>query len=162
MRKIALYLFTLLILLLSCERDDICDLGTPGTPRLIVRLYDAENPTQLKSASGYIQEINKENRHSNINGDSIAFPLLLSANATRYVFVIENSEVGTGTFSDTLQFNYRNRKDTYTRRACGIIAEYTLDQTPVTPVNPPSWFIRSEILIDTLRNEEQAHLAIYY
>ena len=88
MRKIALYSFMLLILLLSCERDDICDLGTPGTPRLIVRLYDAENPTQLKSASGYIQEINKEIRHSNINGDSIAFPLLLSANATRYVFVI--------------------------------------------------------------------------
>jgi len=155
-------LLLILLLQLSCERDDICDLGTPGTPRLIVRLYDAENPTQLKSATGYIQEVNSEKRHSNFAGDSIAFPLLLSANATRYAFIIEKSEVGTGTFNDTLQFNYHNRIDTFTRRACGIIAEYTLDQPAVTPINTSGWYVRSEILIDTLRNEEQAHLAIYH
>ena len=162
MLRSSLFSFALILLLLSCERDDICNLGTPGTPRLIVRLYDVNNPSQPKNAQGYIQEINSDSQHSTISGDSIAFPLKLSANATRYAFVIENSAVGTGTLNDTLQFNYHSRKDRYTRRACGIIAEYVLDQNPVTPINTPSWFVRAEILIDTLKNEEQAHLAIYH
>ncbi len=162
MLKRSLLSLVLVLLLLSCERDDICDLGTPGTPRLIVRLYDANNPTERKSAQGYLQEINSDLQHSSISGDSIAFPLKLSTSATRYAFVIENSAVGTGTLNDTLQFNYHSRTDRYTRRACGIIAEYVLDQNPITPINTPSWFVRAEILIDTLRNEEQAHLAIYH
>jgi hypothetical protein len=162
MLKSTLFSLVLLLLFLSCERDDICDLGTPGTPRLIVRLYDAENPTQFKSVQGYIQEINKDELHSNLAGDSIAFPMKLSMNSTRYTFVIENSAVGTGTINDTLQFNYHSRTDRYTRRACGIVSEYVLDQNPVTPINTPRWFVRAEILIDTLRNEEQAHLAIYH
>jgi hypothetical protein len=39
-------------LIFSCEKDDICLEGTQGTPRLIIKFYDAENPEVLKTVSG--------------------------------------------------------------------------------------------------------------
>ena len=33
---------------------------------------------------------------------------------------------------------------------------------PITVIGSPTWYIRSTILLDSIRNEEQAHLAIYH
>ena len=156
------YVLQLIILLgfMACEKDDICNEGTPGTPRLIVRLFDKDNPTEFKSADGFIQEVNSETPLLKFNGDSLYFPYNTSKNYTRYAFVIFSQS--NDTLIDTLQFNYHSRKDTYLRRACGIIAEFTIADDPITPINTPSWYARSATLTQTLKNEEQAHLVIFH
>jgi len=85
----------------------------------------------------------------------------LSKTFTRYVFILPAS-TATLTIADTLQFNHSNRKDIYSRRACGYSAEYVLNNPAITTTGSLSWYVRSTVQLDTIRNEEQAHLAIYH
>ena len=145
----------------SCEKDDICNEGTPGTPRVVIRFYDHNNPSQLKSVSGLsFKEINQEKAYRILTGDSTALPMDVSKAYTRYAVIISNND--SITVADTLQFNHGNRKDIYSRRACGFSAEYRLMDPPITVIGSPTWYIRSTILLDSIRNEDQAHLAIYH
>lgn len=154
-------LLAILMLFIACEKDDICNEGTPGTTRLIVLLKDSENSTQKKEATGFVKEINSELPYLNFSGDSIQFPYNTSQDYTRYAFGIINP-TSNDTIIDTLQFNYHSRIDTYTRRACGFKAEFTIADPAFEPLHTPQWFVRSEVLTQTLKNEEQAHVAIYH
>lgn len=153
----------LCFLFFACEKDDICNEGTPGTPKLVIRFYDQENPTEAKDLPGIkIQYIARDYPiYEKTTNDSIALPMDLTSNATRYAFILPTSTASL-TIADTLQFNHHNRIDEYTRRACGYKASFQLTNPPVSVTNSASWFIRAEILTDTIRNEEQAHLAIYH
>jgi len=157
------FLACMAIFICSCEKDDICNEGTPGTPSLVIRFYDHQNPTQYKNLPEIkIQHINRDYPlYLGSSSDSIALPMDLTNKNTRYAFILA-STTDTVTVADTLQFNHANRVDEYARRACGFKASYQLSDPPVIVTNTGSWFIRAEILIDTLRNEEQAHLAIYH
>ena len=43
------WFFLFVFLISACEKDDICNEGTPGTPRVVIRFFDNDNPTaQLK------------------------------------------------------------------------------------------------------------------
>ena len=148
--------------LLSCEKDDVCNEGTPGTPRLIIRFYDHENPTAYKGLPGvFVQEVKQEKPIFYTEFDSIAIPLDLSLPATRYAFVL-SSATDSVTIADTLDFHVQDRWDIYSRRACGYSANYRLGNPPVSAINSPTWFIRAEKITDTINNEERAHLAIYH
>ena len=107
-----------------------------------------------------VKEVNQENAYRRITGDSTALPMDLSQNFTRYAVIISSTE--STTIADTLQFNHGDRRDAYSRRACGFSAEYRLMNPPITVIGSPTWYIRSTILLDSIRNEEQAHLAIYH
>ena len=154
--------FILFVFLTSaCEKDDICNEGTPGTPRVVIRFFDNDNPTAVKSVQSLsFKEINQERAYRVLTGDSTALPMDLSKNYTRYAVIISSND--SITIADTLQFNHRDRIDTYSRRACGFSAEYRLSDPPITVIGSPTWYIRSSILLDSIRNEEQAHLAIYH
>ena len=162
MSKNILCLLLLSFFTLGCEKDDICNEGTPGTPRVVIRLYDKDNPTVLKSASGIkIKTVNQENIYDILNSDSLAIPMDLSKSFTRYAFILPSSTVSL-TIADTLQFNHTNRRDTYSRRACGYSAEYVLSNPAITTIGSQTWYVNSIVQLDTIRNEEQAHLAIYH
>lgn len=156
------FIWMFLMPLISCEKDDVCNEGTPGTPRLIIRFYDHENPTTFKGLPGiFVQEVKQENPIFYTEFDSIAIPLDLSLSATRYAFIL-SSATDSVTIADTLDFNVQDRWDIYSRRACGYSANYRLGNPPVSVVNSPTWFIRAEKITDTINNEERAHLAIYH
>ena len=162
MSKNIICLLFLVFFVVGCEKDDICNEGTPGTPRVILRFYDKDNPTVLKSTSRIkIKAVNQDNLYAIVSADSIAIPMDLSKTFTRYAFILPTS-TSTITVADTLQFNYANRKDTYSRRACGFSAEYVLSQPAITTIGSTTWYVNSIIQLDTIRNEEQAHLAIYH
>ncbi len=162
MSKNILCLLLISFLSLGCEKDDICNEGTPGTPRVIIRFYDKDNPTTLKSAPGIkIKEVNKENLYAMLGSDSLALPMDLSKTFTRYAFILPSSTASL-TIADTLQFNHTNRRDTYSRRACGYSAEYVLSNPAITTIGSQTWYVNSTVVLDTIRNEEQAHLAIYH
>ena len=155
------WFFLFVLFISACEKDDICNEGTPGTPRVVIRFFDNNNPSALKSVQNLsFKEINQENAFRVLTGDSTALPMDLSKNYTRYAIIISSND--SITIADTLQFNHSDRTDTYSRRACGFSAEYRLSDPPITVIGSPTWYIRSSILLDSIRNEEQAHLAIYH
>ena len=162
MSRFHFFLFFFALCCIGCERDDICNEGTPGTPRLIIRFYDSENPTLLKAVPSIrLQEINQDRIYREISSDSLALPMDLSNNYTRYAFIL-SSRNASETIADTLQFNHPFRRDRYSRRACGFSAEYTLGQPAVTTIGSITWYVNATIQLDTIRDEEQAHLAIFH
>ena len=93
--------------------------------------------------------------------DSVTIPMDLSKNFTRYAFILPSSTASL-TIADTLQFNHSNRRDQYSRRACGFSAAYELDNPAITTIGSITWYAYSVTQLDTIRNEEQAHLFIYH
>ena len=96
-----------------------------------------------------------------LNTDSLTIPLKTQEAFTQYAFILPSSTVSL-TVADTLQFNYR-RYDRYLNRSCGYRANFILEQNAISfPTNTPVWLESFEILIDTVSNEQQLHLAIYH
>lgn len=157
-----IFLFSLLIiLLLNCEKDDICLEGTPGTPRLIIRFFDHNERMTLKSLSNVsIKAINRDEDYIVFSGDSLVIPLKLISNSTIYTFTHLN-DLGTQEKVDTIKFNYK-REDYYINRACGFLSNLIFSTPAIETISREGLFSDFNILKDTIKNENQAHLAIYH
>ena len=147
--------------LFKCEKDDICLEGTPGTPRLIIRFFDYNERMTLKSLSNVtIKAKSRDEDYIVFSGDSLVIPLKLISNSTIYTFTYLN-DLGNQEKIDTLKFNYK-REDYYINRACGILSNLIFTTPAVEIINNESLFLDFNILKDTIKNENQAHLAIYH
>jgi len=151
----------LIIFIFNCEKDDICLEGTPGTPRLIIRFFDQNEKIIPKSLSNVtIKALSKDEDYVVFSGDSLAIPLKLISNSTIYTFtyidVLNNQEK-----IDTLKFNYK-REDYYVNRACGFLSNLIFTTPALEILDKESKFLGFKILNDTIKNENQAHLAIYH
>ena len=138
--------------LLSCEKDDIC--VEENTPSLIISFYDNDDHEQLKKlTNSYIWVVGMDslNNYNNNSLDSIAVPLNLSENATKYI--VENNAI-----KDTIEFNY-SRKDTFISRSCGYI---TIFENLAIGNNSTHWIKDTEILNATIENETFTHINIYH
>jgi len=156
-KLILLYFFGLL----SCEKDDICLEGTPGTPRIIVLFKDYENPSRSKPVNELtIKGLNQEANYQIFSGDSIAMPLRNNLDITQYKLVLDaNTEKQT---SDSLQINHR-QFDIYINRACGYKSNYIFGNPPYYILTRGEGWIKSiEIINDTITDEKSSHLAIYH
>ena len=68
--------FLFILLLFSCEKDDICLEGTPATPRMIILFKDFENPKVKKVVEDLlIRGLGLVDSLTTFSGDSIAVPL---------------------------------------------------------------------------------------
>ena len=151
----------LIIFIFNCEKDDICIEGTPGTPRLIIRFFDQNEKIIPKPLSNVtIKALSKDEDYVVFSGDSLGIPLKLISNSTIYTFtyldVLDNQEK-----IDTLKFNYK-REDYYVNRACGFLSNIIFTTPALEILDKESIFLGFKILNDTIKNENQAHLAIYH
>ena len=151
----------LIIFIFNCEKDDICIEGTPGTPRLIIRFFDQNEKIIPKPLSNVtIKALGKDEDYVVFSGDSLGIPLKLISNSTIYTFtyldVLDNQEK-----IDTLKFNYK-REDYYVNRACGFLSNLIFTTPALEILDKESIFLGFKILNDTIKNENQAHLAIYH
>ena len=151
----------LIIFIFNCEKDDICLEGTPGTPRLIIRFFDQNEKIIPKPLSNVtIKALGKDEDYVVFSGDSLGIPLKLISNSTIYTFtyldVLDNQEK-----IDTLKFNYK-REDYYVNRACGFLSNLIFTIPALEILDKESIFLGFKILNDTIKNENQAHLAIYH
>tara|TARA_B100000073_G_C23574115_1_gene509481 strand:+ start:38 stop:523 length:486 start_codon:yes stop_codon:yes gene_type:complete len=151
----------LIIFIFNCEKDDICIEGTPGTPRLIIRFFDQNEKIIPKPLSNVtIKALSKDEDYVVFSGDSLGIPLKLISNSTIYTFtyldVLDNQEK-----IDTLKFNYK-REDYYVNRACGFLSNLIFTTPALEILDKESIFLGFKILNDTIKNENQAHLAIYH
>ena len=150
------FLYLLLILLLhqSCEPDDVCNLENPSTPQLVLRLYDANQPSQLKSVDTlWVKDTENESILQFFNTDSIAIPFQINSNKMDFDFMIS------GGISDELLIDYQTQ-DMYLSRACGFQSTFIINEIEIS--SNQSWIntieiVTNEILVDTL-----AHVKIYH
>ena len=148
------YLFLILLLHQSCEPDDVCNLENPSTPQLVFRLYDANQPSQLKSVDTLrVKDTDKKSILQLTNTDSIAIPFQINANKMNLDFLVS------GGISDELLIDYQTQ-DMYLSRACGFQSTFIINEIEIS--TNKSWIntieiVTNEILVDTL-----AHVKIYH
>ena len=134
MKKISLLIIILVVVgNYSCERDDICPDATPTTPRLLIDLYDSEDPDIQKNVFDLvvIGVDNDEFLPAYIfqDTDDLVLPLKTDDNTTEYILIEEATVNDAGTPNDAsddfvdgnqdrIVINY-SREQVYVSRACG-------------------------------------------
>ena len=153
--------FLFILLLFSCEKDDICLEGTPATPRMIILFKDFENPKVKKVVEDLlIRGLGLVDSLTTFSGDSIAVPLRNSFEFTQYEFTLTTSSPTL--LSDSLQINHK-QFDTYMSRACGYKSTFVLENPHYYNLTQGTGWIKSiEKIRDTLSDETSSHLAIYH
>ena len=161
MKKILL-LFLGLLLLNGCERDDICidDI----TPRLVIRLYNAEDITSFKPVTDIeVQLIGIDTIYTGetitTSTDSIAIPLRVDQNFTQF-FLTKNKNSDTDKNTDTLTITY-TLNPVFVGRSCGYKDIFSA-VTYKTESDDNSWIKNIESVSSTIENEDQAHVKIYH
>lgn len=148
MKKILFILF-ICILIAACEKDDICT-QNPVTPNLVLRFYDVEDDTTLKSVSSlYVWSEGKDSIYNNESLDSISLPLNNAHTETIY-------KLSDGTTVNTLTILYTPEED-YISRSCGFRIIYndvvlTSDNTWIVSITPEN--------LTTINNQNAAHVQI--
>ncbi len=163
-----LFLFFSMVLM-TCEKDDICSADTSTTPRLIVTFHDISSPEDKKNVGGlfvYGKDDDNENvLFKNItvtNTDSIAIPLRTDSDLTKFVFqkdVEDISDLSTGN-PENIQANY-TREDIYVSRACGYKNIFT-NLNISLEADTDNWIANIIIENTTVDNETTAHVKIFH
>ena len=153
MKKLFILLLFIFAGFSSCERDDICidDI----TPHLIIRFYDVTDTTLVKSVNQLSVKLLdiEANYLSNSTTDSIALPLISSADVTRFVLTNETN-------SDTITVNYIPEA-VFVGRSCGfksIFNDLALQRTD----DGDNWIQSFKIITQQVENETSAHVKIFH
>ena len=141
--------------------NDLWHKRSSGTPRLIIRFFDQNEKIIPKPLSNVtIKALGKDEDYVVFSGDSLGIPLKLISNSTIYTLayldLLDNRKK-----IDTLKFNYK-REDYYLNRACGFLSNLIFTTPALEILDKESIFLGFKILNDTIKNENQAHLAIYH
>lgn len=150
MKKIAFLLVSIILLATSCEKDDFCI--DEITPNLVLRFYDADNPTTVLSATDVtIWPEGLDSIAVNENLDSIAIPLDVNNPQTIYNFQ-------TGTNIDQITIDY-TVNEIFVTRSCGFKANFSdLNATPETS----TWIQSIDVISTTIEDESAAHIQIFH
>ncbi|WP_289042105.1 DUF6452 family protein [uncultured Zobellia sp.] len=144
----------------ACEKDDICT--DADTPQLVIRFYDALNPTEFKDVQNLIVWGILDNQGKdtidNIALDSIVLPLRVDASSTTFAMSRQLSIDDVNV--DTLTFIY-DVKEIYKSRACGYIANF--ENLEVTVQQDDSVWVQT-IDVDNalIENTASAHVKIFH
>jgi hypothetical protein len=154
--------FGILISFLSCEKDEICI--DPITPHLIIRFYDATNPTVLKTVANIqIKNIDIDSIYNTniVASDSIAIPLNVNQDSSTYVLSINSNDTALIN-SDTITVNY-SRQAVFVSRSCGFKTVFN-EATVHLTTDSDNW-IKTIATVDfpeNITNETKAHVKILH
>lgn len=167
MKKLKIIIVSILIanFFWSCEKDDICESGTPTTPRLIIEFYDNNNITIKKNIENLVVGTDTEVAVLKFNGVSkIEIPLKTNVNLSTFYFRLTTSEnIPTLINEDKINVNY-TKKDTYISRACGFKTVFTLNANTGFSVTADAnnWIKNSTVLQPNVLNENETHVKIFF
>ena len=152
MKKYSTLIILALILMLSCEKDDICLENT--TPYLMLKFYNFENDTLVKTIDiDSIRVLNKGliSNYTAKSFDSIQIPLDINQYTTSYQITSEKT-------TDTIYFSY-DRKDIFVSRSCGYKTNFENLAIDSTTNN---WIKAYNINTTIIDNDTTAHINIYH
>jgi hypothetical protein len=151
------------LLFVSCERDDICPASTQTTPKVVIEFYDVNNPSDTRNIRNLtVREIGRDTAILFSSGSAITIPLKTNAIETRYVFTL-NALAESGGLVDTLRFSYAT-EEVYVSRACGFkvnFVDFRARQENTFTANQ-SWIRNIQVLENTVEDEIEPHLFIFY
>ncbi len=156
------------LIIISCEKDDICPDSAQTTPQLVVTFYDALDPQQSKIVESLAVYAIKDSELiliENINGintDSIAIPLRNDIGVSNFRFIKNYSVENDIIFGDSnhIYVDYEIN-DVFISRACGFITNYSL-LSILNDNYADTWITESEIVNPVVTNENQAHVKILH
>jgi hypothetical protein len=182
MKKTVALLVLISFFFAACEKDDICDLTTSTTPRLVLQFYDKNNvsltrlTTNLKIV-GEGEGMEETNGVPNASGgqtwnDTIVYlPLRINEGSTRFKLILNaNDNNALNDVTDILEFNY-TQSDVYISRGCGFKALFDLNDNPLensfilndTPnATLGNWINDIQVLQFQINNENEAHIKIFF
>ncbi|WP_395045700.1 DUF6452 family protein [Flavobacterium sp.] len=168
MKKLKIITIAIFIanLFFGCEKDDICEDGTPTTPRMIVEFYDNLEPTAKKTITNLGIVADGMSTGILYNGVSkIEVPLQTTADITKYSFIYDSQNVDVSLRNeDKITINYI-RTDVFISRACGYKTVFSLLDNPngiVKTIDTDNWI--KEIVIQKYKilNEDEVHVKIFF
>lgn len=152
MKRYIILLVLAFVLIISCEKDDICLENT--TPNLMLKFYNFENDTIVKTIKiDSIRVLNKSliSNYTAQSFDSILIPLDVNQYATSY-------QITSGDTSDTIYFSYA-RNDIFVSRSCGYKTNFENLAIDSTTNN---WIKSYNINTTIIDNDTTAHINIYH
>lgn len=178
--KIFGILSLMLLIVWSCERDDICSENTVTTPRLVIDFYDIANPDEEKPVTrlrviGLDGEGTPVDTLSLENGPDprqIKLPLRFqeadTLTITRYLLE-RNSDLAsddnpdTNSNTDMIEIRY-TPEFVYVSRACGFksIFQFGFNGSLLKVNDEDNWIISTEQLIQIVDNEDEVHYILYH
>ncbi|WP_142785655.1 DUF6452 family protein [Changchengzhania lutea] len=160
---------------ISCERDDLCPAETPTTPRLIIDVYDANNPESKKNVFGlFIIGVDNDEflpGYGIVSSNNLILPLRTDVNTTEYILIKEASVNDNDTPDDTsddfidgnqdrITINY-SREEVYVSRACGYKTIFK-NVTLTIVEDGDNWILSRQPVTDnqSVEDETAAHFTI--
>ena len=146
-------LFLLVIIILGCEKDDICIVGSENTSRITIGFIDYESKTDKGITLNSIRGIGLDSIIERFNGNNLKLPLMANSNKTKYVF--EYNET-----LDTLILHHQTIHK-YLNRSCGYISNFIVKSDTEISKNH-GWIKEVSIENDSIFNEEKTNILIHY
>jgi len=163
------FIYLFLIVIFSCEKDDICPETTQTTPRLVIEFYDLTNPDVLLQVPGlYALGLSTDGIEIPINNEivttrsSIELPLKTDDTETEFILyksydIVDGEVIGN---PDRIKVTYES-ENVYVSRACGYKTTFDIQAFAITADSDP-WMIGSDILINEITNENDIHVKILH
>ena len=146
-------LFLLVIIILGCEKDDICIEGSENTSRITIGFIDYETKGTKSISLNSIRGIGIDSIIEVKSGSSLKLPLKANYYETKYL--LEYNQ----TF-DTLVISHQTVHK-YLNRSCGYISNFIVK--PDTEISKNhGWIKEVSIENDSIFNEEKTNILIHY
>ena len=151
MKKYYILLLLVVFAASGCEKDDFCI--DPITPNLILRFYDADNPTTVLSVDDLSiwPEGFQDSIVSSATLDSIAIPLDINNIETIYNFKM-------GDLTDQIIITY-DVGEVFVSRSCGFKAIF---ENAAATLETTNWMQSLEVISTTIEDESAAHIEIFH
>ncbi|MGM1056235.1 MAG: DUF6452 family protein [Bacteroidota bacterium] len=159
-----------LVLLTSCQRDDICPQSTVTTPQLRISFFDFEERDIPKPPANLRVKLSETDSIllNRVNDADIRIPLRTNQNLIEYDFILNAAVLDTtGTDAtgnpDRLIFTYA-RNEIYINRACSYKVNFIDLNVDLQPEQDADTFWIREINVaeETIENETNTHIFIYH
>lgn len=159
-----------LILLTSCQRDDICPESTVTTPQLRISFFDFEERDIPKPPANLRVKLSETDSIllNRVNVAEIRVPLRTNQNLTEYDFILNAAVLDSTGLDptgnpDRLLFSYA-RNEIYINRACSYKVNYVDLNVDVESEQDANtiWIKEINIAEETIENETNTHIFIYH
>lgn len=164
--KVGILFFLGIIVIASCEKDDICVEG--DTPLLVIEFYDIADTTTLKNVPtlrvvGEGQSITVNTVADRTALNKISIPLKTTTNTTSFILISSSATNDAGMETgniDTLNFSYERIED-FLSRGCGFVVNY--DSLSVnTTADSSNWIQDIQIIRSQVINSDSTHVKIFH
>tara|TARA_R110002074_G_scaffold203432_11_gene371473 strand:+ start:37931 stop:38437 length:507 start_codon:yes stop_codon:yes gene_type:complete len=164
--RIGILLFLSIIVVASCEKDDICVEG--GTPLLVIEFYNISDTSALKTVPtlrvvGVGKSITVNTVVDRTTLSTISIPLKTDVDVTSFIMISTSASAEDGSETgniDTLNFSYKRLED-FLSRGCGFVVNYDELDANVT-ADSDNWIQDIEITQSLVNNSDSTHVKIFH